>query len=532
MMSSLDTEVTTPGSKPTAAQPSPRLQIVFKDINYSVTVKSRGKGSCTKAILTDCSGVLEYSRVTAVMGASGAGKTSLLNVLAGFTKAQEAVSGTISVSGQQLVGHQMRRISGFVHQEDVILQTMTVREALLFAAMLRLPSAMPASVKASRALAVAQQLSLTHALDSVVGSAMIKGISGGEKRRLSLGMEMVTEPSILFLDEPSSGLDAFNAYKVVHILRGMAHTQGRTIVCTIHQPSSEVFHMFDDLLVMAAGQIIYLGEAEAMVEYFAGLGYRCPTYTNPADYLFMDILNSGQLARDSTDEEAAEAGPGAAAHLPLPHPPHTRKPHGKGGQHEDLDSPPAADGGGGGSGSTHVRASGGGMAAGGVPDGVGGGGGGELHTAVEAAAAAAQRAEQERIATLIAAWRSSPQTAKLQRSFTNREFLATGISQDAMNKPASFLLQLSLLGARASRNAWRNPLVIKGKLAQTIFLSLVSVPLHTLFPVTLSLVGLRRALVVCSCLFTGVRVDRCVPVCLSLVAQQVTRLPASWRAVN
>ncbi|KXZ56662.1 hypothetical protein GPECTOR_1g597 [Gonium pectorale] len=353
------------------------------------------------------------------MGASGAGKTTLLNVLAGFTKSQDKVEGSITVNGLPVDSGKMRRISGFVHQEDVILHTMTVREALVFGAILKLPSTMPRPQKVQRALDIAALLNLQKSLDSMVGSSMLKGISGGEKRRLSLGIEMVTEPAILFLDEPSSGLDAFNAFKVVHILRSVAHRHGRTILCTIHQPSSEVFHMFDDLIILADGQVegaglgvIYLGEVEGMVDWFGGLGYRCPTYTNPADYLFMEVLNSQVRAEEVTQT----SGDGTARVAPA------GEASGR-GTHGD-------------------------------------------------AAEASPSGEDARITTLIKAWKTRDETA-MQRSATSRELLETGISKEAENTAAAFWIQVPLLAQRAARNAWRNPLVAKGKLAQTIFLSVV-----------------------------------------------------------
>ena len=233
------------------------------------------------------------------MGASGAGKTTFLNVLSGHANAQSQ-SGSIKVNGDEVKGGMMRRISGFVHQEDVLLETSSVREVLYFSAILKLPKTLSVEEKKRRALDVADLLGLTKALDNMVGSAMIKGISGGEKRRLSLGNEIITNPSILFLDEPTSGLDSATAFKVVRILSRLASTYQRTILCTIHQPSSDIFHIADDLIVLADGRTIYHGEIEHMVPFFSRIGYDCPTYTNPADYLFKDILNNGLSASEDS----------------------------------------------------------------------------------------------------------------------------------------------------------------------------------------------------------------------------------------
>ncbi|KAG2442858.1 hypothetical protein HXX76_002937 [Chlamydomonas incerta] len=440
-----------PIKPPVLEVPDTRLQILFQNLTYTVQVKPAKKGGETsKSILKDVSGVFEPARLTAVMGASGSGKTTLLNVLAGFYKAQDKLTGDILVNGKPVTKEKIRRISGFVHQEDVILHTMTVREALDFAAALKLPSSMTAAQKSQRAMEVAQLLNLHKSLDSVVGSAMIKGISGGEKRRLSLGMEMVTEPAILFLDEPSSGLDSFTAFKVVHILRSVAHLHGRTVVCSIHQPSSEVFHLFDDLVVLAAGQVIYLGTVPDMVGYFSALGYHCPNYTNPADYLFMEVLNAP--AATGEDTEAAQPAGGGQGHadghhLPrLPHLPSLPHRHGHAAATHDAEA-----------GKKAAEA--------------------EAEAAAEAvisAAEAAHAAEEQRIAALIAAWGGSPQAAALHRSLTSRRYTdATGVGKHAESATAPFWLQARLLARRALLNAWRNPLVFRGKLAQTIFLSLV-----------------------------------------------------------
>ncbi|PNW85044.1 hypothetical protein CHLRE_03g169300v5 [Chlamydomonas reinhardtii] len=428
-----------------------RLQILFQNLTYTVQVKPAKKGGDTsKSILKDVSGVFEPARLTAVMGASGSGKTTLLNVLAGFYKAQDKLTGDVLVNGKAVTKEKMRRISGFVHQEDVILHTMTVREALEFAAALKLPSSMTAAQKSQRAMEVAQLLNLHKSLDSVVGSSMIKGISGGEKRRLSLGMEMVTEPAVLFLDESSSGLDSFTAFKVVHILRSVAHLHGRTVVCSIHQPSSEVFHLFDDLVVLAAGQIIYLGQVQDMVGYFGALGYHCPNYTNPADYLFMEVLNAPAAAGDDTEAAPqADGANGHGHHLPrLPHLPSLPHRHGHAAAGHDAEAGKHA---------AEAEA--------------------EAEAAAKAAlsaAEAAHAAEEQRIASLIAAWDGSPQAAALHRSLTSRRAAeAAGISKLAESAVAPFWLQAPLLARRALLNAWRNPLVFRGKLAQTVFLSLV-----------------------------------------------------------
>ncbi|MEW5304769.1 MAG: hypothetical protein WDW36_007357 [Sanguina aurantia] len=387
---------------------APRMQIVFRDLVYKVQVKEKGKkGLVTREILRGLNGVIQPSRATAVMGASGAGKTTLLNILAGHVGGAASVTGSISVNGETVTPERMRLISGFVHQEDVILETMTVREALLFAAMLKLPGSMPTREKLGRALDIAEMLNLKKSLDSIVGNSLIQGISGGEKRRLSLGMEMITNPSILYLDEPTSGLDTYTSYKVAKILSSVSHRHHRTVVCTIHQPSSDIFHEFDDLIVLAEGQILYQGLAEKMVEYFGSIGYVCPHYTNPADYLFMDILNTSTKGNDAAFDFMTRASA------------------------QDL-------------------------------------------VALEGHKARVKSAEEGRMSELVASWHKSAAGKDIAQMMADPKMLiTTGISSQALQQQASIPLQFHLLALRSGKNMWRNSLILKAKLAQTVFLSVI-----------------------------------------------------------
>ena len=201
--------------------------------------------------------------------------------------------GKVMLNGEEIpiTSRKMREISGFVFQEDVILSTMTVREAITMSANLRLPDSLPPKIRKERIDEIIEMLNLQSCAQTKVGDSIKKGISGGERKRTSIAMELITNPPVLFLDEPTSGLDTKNAYSVVKILHELAHLQGRTVIATIHQPSSEIFHMFDDLLLMSQGQILYYGPAIHAVEYFAERGFVCPQYTNPSDYFFMQVVN-------------------------------------------------------------------------------------------------------------------------------------------------------------------------------------------------------------------------------------------------
>ncbi|RKP22687.1 P-loop containing nucleoside triphosphate hydrolase protein, partial [Syncephalis pseudoplumigaleata] len=244
-----------------------------------------------KTILNGVTGVFNPGRLTVILGSSGAGKTSLLNVLAGESTTNAGrLTGELLVNGQQTTGHEIRKMAGYVYQDDIIYHTMTVREAIMLSAQLRVSRDVSNDAKRERVEDLLTLLHLTKAADTLIGNERIKGVSGGERKRASIAMELVSNPSILFLDEPTSGLDSFTALMVVRILKELAQA-GHTVVATLHQPSSDIFHLIDDLMLMAEGRVLYMGEAEKSIDYFARYGYRCPQYSNPADFFFMSIFH-------------------------------------------------------------------------------------------------------------------------------------------------------------------------------------------------------------------------------------------------
>lgn len=279
-----------------------QLRVTCRDVHFSIPQKrSPGKGDLfwkrdireNKTIINGVTATFLPGRLTAVMGASGAGKTSLLSLLAGDLRKHGTILGQVQVNGEPLPleSRKMRDISGFVFQEDVILDTMTVREAITMSATLRLPEIVSRQERQQRTEELIKILNLESCADTLVGNTIKKGISGGERKRTSIAMELITNPPVLFLDEPTSGLDTQNAYSVVKILQELAHEHGRTVIATIHQPSSQIFHMFDDLLLMAQGQVLYYGSASEAVKYFAERGFVCPQYTNPSDFFFMNVIS-------------------------------------------------------------------------------------------------------------------------------------------------------------------------------------------------------------------------------------------------
>ena len=176
------------------------------------------------------------------------------------------------------------------------MATQTVREALTFAAALKMNVSL--AERARKVDEMMALLGLSGIENTIIGDSSMKGVSGGERKRVAVGMQLITDPSLLFLDEPTSGLDTLNAFNVVAILKKLA-LKGKTVVATLHQPSSEIFHMIDDLIVMAAGEIVYCGPANAVVKHFEALGFTFPIYSNPADFIFMDVLNLSKQAESA-----------------------------------------------------------------------------------------------------------------------------------------------------------------------------------------------------------------------------------------
>lgn len=274
-----------------------RLQIAWNVLGYSVVSRRELDAPRTsdgeKIILHDCCGHASPGKLLAVMGSSGAGKTTLLNCLAGRRQAG-TLSGEIRVNGQLLApatSAAFRRATVFVTQDDQMMSTQTVREVLTFSAALRLPHATSAAARDKLVASVIQTLHLERAADTMIGDpAAAGGISGGERKRVNIGAELVTNPSVLFVDEPTTGLDAYTAAQVVSTLKNALARSGRTVVATIHQPASEVYQLFDDLCLLHRGGVAYFGAAQAALGYFAALGATCPTHFNPADFLINTLM--------------------------------------------------------------------------------------------------------------------------------------------------------------------------------------------------------------------------------------------------
>ncbi|XP_035005581.2 broad substrate specificity ATP-binding cassette transporter ABCG2 isoform X2 [Hippoglossus stenolepis] len=198
-------------------------------------------------------------------------------------------------------------LSGYVVQDDVVMGTLTVRENLTFSAALRLPSSVSAHDKEQKVNKVIQELGLSRVADSRVGTQLIRGISGGERKRTNIGMELIIDPPVLFLDEPTTGLDASTANSVLLLLKRMAN-HGRTIILSIHQPRYSIYRLFDSLTLLVTGKQVYHGPAQSVLEYFSDIGYTCEPHNNPADF-FLDVINGDATAAvgNNVDKEDSDS---------------------------------------------------------------------------------------------------------------------------------------------------------------------------------------------------------------------------------
>ena len=185
-------------------------------------------------------------------------------------------------------------------QEDILMASQTPREALTFAAIMKVGGTKEKI--SSLVVDMLVHLRLEKVADNIIGSEFIKGISGGEKKRVCIGNELIAEPSILILDEPTSGLDSVTAEVVINLLKSQAG-KGKTIITTLHQPSNHIFNTFNRLILMVEGHIIYQGEAKDSMDYFNQIGYPCPELTNPPDYYMRIIYLENRNALNPQETE-------------------------------------------------------------------------------------------------------------------------------------------------------------------------------------------------------------------------------------
>ncbi|XP_067850614.1 broad substrate specificity ATP-binding cassette transporter ABCG2 [Heptranchias perlo] len=275
--------------------------VTFHNIYYRVKVKSGFlclRKTNVKEVLNDINGIMRPG-MNAILGPTGSGKSSLLDILAA-RKDPSGLKGEVLIDGAPQPAN-FKCISGYVVQDDVVMGTLTVRENFQFSAALRLPGSIRESEKNKRIDLVIKELGLTKVADSKVGTPFIRGVSGGERKRTNIGMELITDPPVLFLDEPTTGLDASTAVAVLMLLQRMSR-KGKTIIFSIHQPRFSIFKLFDSLTLLANGRMVFHGPAMKALDHFAAIGYSCEPFNNPADF-FLDIINGDATAMKSNEAE-------------------------------------------------------------------------------------------------------------------------------------------------------------------------------------------------------------------------------------
>ncbi|OIT07727.1 PREDICTED: ABC transporter G family member 11-like isoform X2 [Nicotiana attenuata] len=277
------------------------VSLTWNDLWVTVSTRKSGR----KAILQGLTGYARPSELLAVMGPSGCGKSTFLDALAGRLDFSTRQSGVILING-----HKQKLSYGtcaYLTQDETLLATLTVKEAVYYSAQLQLPDSMTKSEKIQIAEQTIKEMGLQDAMNTRIGGWGNKGISGGEKRRLSICMEILTRPKLLFLDEPTSGLDSAASY---YVMSGISRQkEGRTIVASIHQPSAEVFNLFHSLCLLSSGRIVYFGPASAAIQFFARNGFPCPRLQNPSDHFLKTInkdfdedVEQGSAGRKPTEE--------------------------------------------------------------------------------------------------------------------------------------------------------------------------------------------------------------------------------------
>ncbi|KFB39943.1 abc transporter [Anopheles sinensis] len=250
------------------------LTLTFRNVCYRQKDPDGGRA---KDIIKSVSGRFQPGRLVAILGPSGAGKSSLLSILSGLK--QTGYIGTIEINGAILDRSRYRQQCVYIQQDFTLIEHLTVLETMNYAAELKMPrQSRSEMVRKKKVNDVLRVLGLMTSIGTLVSK-----LSGGEKKRLSIGIEMVCNPPIVLLDEPTSGLDSVSAMELISYVKTVA-SEGRTVACVIHQPSSSLFQLFDDLYLLSGGRCIYRGPLNTMVESLGEMGFQCPKFYNRADF--------------------------------------------------------------------------------------------------------------------------------------------------------------------------------------------------------------------------------------------------------
>ncbi|XP_031397873.1 ABC transporter G family member 20-like [Punica granatum] len=275
--------------------------LAFKNLTYSVKARRQmellslfcressleSQEVRTKILLNDVSGEAREGEIMAVLGASGSGKSTLIDALADRI-ARESLGGSITLNGEVLESKLLKVISAYVMQDDLLFPMLTVEETLMFSAEFRLPQSLSKQRKWARVQALIDQLGLRSAANTVIGDEGHRGVSGGERRRVSIGIDIIHDPILLFLDEPTSGLDSTSAFMVVKVLQRIAKS-GSIVIMSIHQPSYRILGLLDRLIFLSHGQTVYGGPPTGLPQFFAEFGHPIPENENKTEFA-LDLI--------------------------------------------------------------------------------------------------------------------------------------------------------------------------------------------------------------------------------------------------
>ncbi|EGB06211.1 hypothetical protein AURANDRAFT_29767, partial [Aureococcus anophagefferens] len=231
-----------------------------------------------KVLLEEVSVVFQPRHLTALMGPSGAGKTTLMNVISGRAGGK-ILKGGVLVNGAPTTPKKLRLLMSYMPQEDVLYPSLTVKQTLYYSSFLRCPEKWSREAKTERVDVILSKLNLKH-----VENGIKPGISGGQKKRVSIGMDLLANCSVMCLDEPTTGLDAAAALSIADVVMSLAKVTGRTMVCTIHQPTWELISRFDQLTILVQGRLAFCEQPAQLAPFFAGGGHPCPGNENPIDF--------------------------------------------------------------------------------------------------------------------------------------------------------------------------------------------------------------------------------------------------------
>ncbi|TKY62216.1 ABC transporter G family member 2 [Spatholobus suberectus] len=274
----------------------------FANLSYSVRLRRKfsffpattvsppddqTKPNGTKILLNDISGEARDGEIMAVLGASGSGKSTLIDALADRIS-KESLKGTVTLNGDVLDSSLLKVISAYVMQDDLLFPMLTVEETLMFAAEFRLPRSLSKSKKKARVQALVDQLGLRSAARTVIGDEGHRGVSGGERRRVSIGTDIIHDPIVLFLDEPTSGLDSTSAFMVVKVLQRIAQS-GSIVIMSIHQPSYRILSLLDRLLFLSHGNTVFSGSPVTLPLFFSEFGHPIPENENRTEFA-LDLI--------------------------------------------------------------------------------------------------------------------------------------------------------------------------------------------------------------------------------------------------